>query len=194
MSREKRSLAGLPLILAVVGGLAATPDTIVVLGAHSIDLTGDGELEVLEVRGVGESIDSLEITFSITSSGRILHSETMRPFTRTFGFDAGMRRMSTEEHRRRLSEFGAFFFAEEKFRTPEGFIAAWERKAPGHVEAIPEVVSRRAGVEPKRAAELWDEIRRRGITVFEYSPGGDASFAIAWSESEQSFLTLVECC
>ena len=184
----------LPLIWVVVGGLAAAPDTMVVLGSHSLDLTGNGEAELLEVVGVSESLDSLTVTFTIKSSGRIVYSHTMRPLTRTVGFDAGRRRLSAVEYRQRLEEFGDLFFAGEKFRTPERFVAEWTRMARRHVEAIPDVISGEVGAGPERGAELWDEIGTREATVFEYSAGGDGLVAIAWSESEQRFLTLIECC
>jgi hypothetical protein len=45
-----------------------------------------------------------------------------------------------------------------------------------------------------RAVAIWDEIRRVGVTVFEFSPGGDGLTAIAWSERDRRFYRLLECC
>jgi hypothetical protein len=53
---------------------------------------------------------------------------------------------------------------------------------------------RGAPYDTAHAAETWDEIRRTGVTVFQYSPGGDGLTAIAWSERDRRFYRLLECC
>ncbi len=185
----------LPGLLLVVGSLVASPvDTTVVLASHSVDLTGDGLLEVLEVRGVGQSLDSLELTFEIRTNGGVLYSYSMGPFTRTVGFDAGKRVVSTEEHRRRLREFEAWFFGGGKFRSAVAFIGELEASAPGMIDQIPLVVARNASVSRERATAMWEEIRSAGVTVFSFSPGGDSWLAIAWSPTAHRFVRLIECC
>jgi hypothetical protein len=44
------------------------------------------------------------------------------------------------------------------------------------------------------ASAIWQSIESSGITVFEFSPGGDTVYAIAWSTRDQRFYRLVECC
>ena len=173
----------------------ASRDTVVSLASRSFDMTGDGAIEVLEVVGVGESLDSLEITFSISSAGRVLYSERLRPMTRTVGLD-GRRTVSSAEHQRRLKEFGATFFHPAKFRTPAEFVRMLEQNAPLHVARIPEVVSRSGGAQmsASMAAGVWEEIQSREIVVFEYPRGGDGLTAIAWSPAQGRFHHLWECC
>jgi hypothetical protein len=44
------------------------------------------------------------------------------------------------------------------------------------------------------ATEVWQEIQRSEITIFEFSPGGDAIYPIAWSTRNRRFYRLAECC
>jgi len=44
------------------------------------------------------------------------------------------------------------------------------------------------------AVRVWEEMQRAGVTVFTFSPGGDILTAIAWSERDQRFYRLLECC
>jgi hypothetical protein len=44
------------------------------------------------------------------------------------------------------------------------------------------------------AVRTWAAIQRSGVTVFEYSPGGDALTAIAWSVRDRRFYRLLDCC
>src|SRR3989442_2118691 len=76
-------------LLATV--LASTPvlsDTTVRLGIVERDLTGDNVPEILSLTGRGQTVDSLEVTFTITSSGRTLF-ETKWSETRAVGLYAG---------------------------------------------------------------------------------------------------------
>lgn len=186
----------LSLMLLVAGIGTAPADTTVVLGTRSVDLTGDGEQEVLRLVGNGASLDSLEVTFSVESSGRVLYRQTLHPVTRTAGFDAGKRTLSVREHRQRLRDIESFFFAAEKFSSPATFVEKLRRIAPRHLDAIPAVIARDSGsaVDEPRAAAIWKEILQGPAVVFEFSSGGDAVTAIAWSEAEQRFFRLWECC
>lgn len=178
---------------AALGGTAS--DTVIVLGSRTVDMTGDGQAEELQVVGVGQSPDSLAVTFSITSGGRTLFSERLRPMTRTIGFDAGKRTLSPAEHRKRMDEFADFFFDPEKFRSPTDFLKMLEESARLHIQRIPEVIAgQRRGADSRTAAEIWNEMRNRDLTIFQYSAGGDGLTAIAWSPSDQRFYRLWECC
>lgn len=218
------------MLFSVVAVLASImtvqADTVVILGMVERDVTGDGRPEVLRLVGVGKSVDNLDVTFSIESSGRIVLQTPLSPVIKTVGSGAGRRELSSSEHRARLKEFGDWFFGDSKFKRPDEFVAEWRRQAPAHVPRIPEVIDRdrryqlavdsliatgysRAEAERSarslpggwgtaddsaRAVGIWQEIQRTGATVFEFSPGGDAVTAIAWSVRDQRFYRLVACC
>jgi len=213
-------------VVALAWALPMQADTVVVLGTVERDLTGDGRPEVLRLVGEGNAFDSLAVTFSIESSGRVLFRTALASLTRTIGFGAGRREISAAEHRTRLDEYGGWFFGESKFMRPDTFVARLRQSGRRHEALIPEVIERdrrrqavvdslvRAGqtiLDAERTAQLhlrrwdapydtaravgtWDEIRRTGVTVFEYSPGGDGLTAIAWSERDRRFYRLLECC
>ncbi|MCI0353869.1 MAG: hypothetical protein L0099_02345 [Acidobacteria bacterium] len=164
------------------------------LGIVERDLTGDGVPEVLSLTAIGETVDSLDVTFLIQSSGRTLYKTTW-PMTRTVGFDAGRRRLSDAELHAHLQEFGGWFFEESKFMSPTSFLSWLQASARLHVPRIPEVIAR--GMTPSnlpRARTIWDETQAGGITVFKYSPGGDAIKVIGWSATDGRFYDLLECC
>ena len=182
-------------LLATV--LASTPvlsDTMVRLGIVERDLTGDNVPEILSLTGRGQTVDSLEVTFTITSSGRTVF-ETKWSDTRAVGFDAGRRVLSAAEHRRRLRELGRFFFADEKFISPAEFLIRLRGSAPRHIDLIPDVIARDLHPSDRSRAQLiWDEMQAAGITLFEFSVGGDAVTTIGWSPSDRRFYRLLECC
>ena len=41
---------------------------------------------------------------------------------------------------------------------------------------------------------IWEEIQSRNSLVFQFPTGGDGVLGIAWSESDQRFYRLWECC
>jgi len=45
-----------------------------------------------------------------------------------------------------------------------------------------------------RARRIWEEMQTAGITIFEFSPGGDAVMSIGWSATDKRFYNLLECC
>jgi hypothetical protein len=186
----------LSLLVTLIASVTVQSDTSVILGTVQRDLTGDGNSEILRLVGVGPTPDSLHVTFSIESSGRIIYQLALAPLTRTVGFDAGRRRLSTAEHRQRLREFGSWFFDEPKFKQPSAFLRSLYDSAPLHVAEIPAVIARDGGFpsDSSRGAAIWSEIQQRGVPIFEFSPGGDAWFAVAWSERDGRFYRLVECC
>jgi hypothetical protein len=214
-------------VVAVLASIMAVQaDTVVILGMVERDVTGDGRPEVLRLVGVGENVDNLDVTFSIESSGRIVFQTPLSPMSKTVGFGAGRRELSSSEHRARLKEFGDWFFGDAKFKRPDEFVAEWRRQAPAHVPRIPEVIDRdrryqlavdsliatgysraeaersapsllgggAAASDSARAVGIWQEMQSSGVTVFEFSPGGDGLTAVAWSVRDQRFYRLVACC
>src|SRR5688572_25188929 len=162
-------------------------DTTVVFGVVQRDLTGDGNPETLRLIGVGSTVDSLAVTFSIESFGTIVYRVSLAPLTRTVGIDAGAHIASAAEHRERLKEFGPGFFHESKFRKPSAFVRGLHDAAPGRVAEVASVIARDGGfgADTSRAAAIWNEIQRRDVTIFEFSPGGDAVVAIGWSAAHR---------
>jgi hypothetical protein len=64
------------------------------------------------------------------------------------------------------------------------------------VDAIPSKLAKEAGfgADALRGAEIWREMHHIGVTIFQFSAGGDAITAIGWSPTHKRFLRLVECC
>jgi len=175
--------------------VAFQADNTVLLGLVERDLTGDGTPELLRVVGVGPATGTLEVTFTIESEGRTLYRYELAPLGRTIGFDAGRRVLSPRERQTRIREFGKWFFAESKFQRPEEFVEALRDNAPGRVAEIPGVIARdRQASETVPGDVIWDEIRNAPVTIFTFSPGGDAIVAIGWNERAGRFYRLLECC
>jgi len=182
------------LLATVLVVTHAAADTTVRLGTVERDLTGDGVPETLSLTGRGQTVDSLEVTFTITSSGRTVY-ERKWLMTRTEGFDAGRRILSAAEHRTRLRELGRSFFADSKFLSPEGFVSDLRRSARLHIPLIPAVISHEmTPSDTTRARMIWDQMQTAGITIFEFSPGGDSIMSIGWSATDERFYNLLECC
>jgi hypothetical protein len=181
--------------VALLATISGNADTTLILGRAQRDLTGDGIAESLQVIGVGPTVDSLELTFTIESSGELIYRRRLAPMTRAIGFDAGLRTMSEAEHRARLQEFGAWFFGDSKFQAPAAFVEFLRNSAPRGVAAIPNVISRdRPPNDTASGAEIWREILASQATVFSFSPGGDEIVAIAWNSRARRFYRLIECC
>lgn len=197
-------------------------DTVVTLGMVERDLTGDGRPEVLRLTGVGRPTDSLDVTLVIESSGETLFRTKLFPLTRTVGFDAGRRKLSAAEYRTRLDQFGGWFFGDGKFARPAEFAEQLRSETPGRMADIPFVIARdrkrqlfeslraaghpvpeaqrsapslsREWLDTADAVATWEKIKRSGVTVFTYSPGGDAVYGIVWSARDRRFYRLWECC
>ena len=170
----------------------ATGDTTVTFGRITRDLTGDGIPEVLTLTGVGKTLDDLSVTFMIQSSGRTLYSKVRRVTRATFQLQ---RPISDGELRTRLSEFGSSFFADSKFMSVAGFLAWLGRSARLHIPLIPEVISQEMTPrDSSRARMIWDQMQSGGITVFQFSLGGDGITVLGWSATDQRFYGLLECC
>lgn len=130
------------VVSALFASIAVQADTVITLGLVERDLTGDGRPEVLRLVGAGQSVDSLEVTFTIESAGHRLFRMRLLPLTRNTGFDAGRRVRSQSEYLTKLNEFGRWFFDDAKFKRPEEFIERLLTAAPRHVPRIPEVIAR----------------------------------------------------
>ena len=212
----------LAIFFAFVVALQA--DTVVVIGMAERDLTGDGQPEVLKLVGDGRSVDSLDVTFSIESAGATVYRARLAPMTRTVGFDRSRRRLSRAQHRKQLTEFGKWFFGPTKFKRPPEFLKNWggpgriamipsviarDRKFSTTVDSL--VALGRSPIEAERTAQsvalgsvsaadsiravaTWKEIQESGVTLFEYSAGGDHATALGWSARDRRFYRLVECC
>jgi hypothetical protein len=170
----------------------APTDTTVTISTVKRDLTGDGVPEVLSLRGTGPTIDSLSVTFTIESSGRTLYSTTWIQRRADFG---GPRRLSDIEFRARLNEYASEFFEASKFMSPRGFLSWLQASARLHIPLIPDVIA--GDMTPNdlpRARMIWEEMQGAGITVFEFSPGGDRVMVIGWSATDEHFYNLLECC
>ena len=178
--------------LAVAALLQADPT--IVLGLVERDLTGDGRAEVLRLVGVGP-IDNLAVTFTVESAGRTIYRFELAPLTRTVGFDAGRHVISAEAQRARVKEFGSWFFGGDKFQRPDEFLARLGVEAPLRRAEIPDVIARdRPASDTVDGGLIWQEIQKAPITIFTFSPGGDALVAIGWHARTGRFYRLLECC
>jgi hypothetical protein len=176
--------------------VVAASDTTIVLARLERDLTGDDAPEVLAVVAAGPSIDSLtNVQFTIEAAGRMLYQFRLAPLTRTVGYDGGRRSISAQEHRARLRDFAGWFFAESKFQRPAAFVNFLRRSLRLHIPEIPAVMTRyRHARDSSDAATIWKEMQSSPVTIFTFSPGGDAIVSIGWSARTRSFYRLLECC
>lgn len=172
-------------------------DTTIVLGVRERDLTGDGKPETLRLVGVGRSIDTLQLTFTIESAGQVLLSESHGAITRRIGYDADRSVRSAAQQRAFIRDYGGWFFDPRKFMTPDDFMKKLLQNGTGggeYVREIPERIAESRGGDTVVAKAIWDDARRRRLTVFEYSPGGDTIEAIVWSDRDGRFVRLISCC
>lgn len=187
-------MEGFLLLTSVVAGLGgASLDTVFVLGSRSVDLTGDGRPEIVEVVAEGESMDSLDLTLSIRSDGNTIFNQRLSPLEVFLGGTE-----LPEERQSRLEALTAFFLNEEKFMSPGEFVAWLESSLPRHVERIPEVIAEgrtEQGVLDAIAPRvIWEDMKERGNAIFQFATGGDGITAIGWSVIDERFFHLLECC
>jgi len=167
-------------------------DTSITFGIITRDLTGDTIPEMITLTGEGQSIDKLAISFTIRSSGQPLYTRTWR--LARANYDGGGR-PTEAEHRARVSEYGRWFFDDRKFMSPERFLTNLRSSARLHIPLIPEVISHQmTQPDSTRARMLWEQMQTAGITIFQFSPGGDAALSIGWSATDKQFFNLLECC
>ena len=146
--------------------------------------------------GVGKTIDSLDVTLSIESSGTTVYRATLAPLTRRVGSDADQRFRSPAQQRAWVADFGRWFFSDANFKRVPEFVSSWRDQAPRRLAKIPEYIARDGGFYPDtaRGTAVWREMQRSAITVFEFASGGDAIIAIGWSAHDGRFYRLLECC
>ena len=181
--------------LLIASTVSLQPATTVVLGQVERDLTGDGKPETLRVVGVGPTIDNLDATFTIESAGKTVYTFKLAPLNRTVGFDAGRRMISAEQHRVRLKQFERGSSAKRSFSGRQSSSTAFaDRRACTWLKFPTSLPA--TGRRPRHGAggEIWDEILKSPVTIFTFSPGGDAIVAIGWSARAGRFYRLLECC
>lgn len=197
-------------LAAMAAGLLMRADTVLILGSRSLDLTGDGHAETLTLVGSGPSIDSLDVTFQIVSAEHVLYAASLRPITRREGYDGPRRIRTPAEQAEFVSRIGREFFAETQFVPASRFLADLRREAPERVSQIAGVIARHratyddhaigrlesapTSTDTTGAGGIWSQMLARDRIVFRFSPGGDGVTGIAWSDRDQRFYRLLECC
>jgi hypothetical protein len=199
-------------------------NTVFSLATVQRDLTGDGKAEVLRLVARGQTLDSLAVTFIIESSGRLLFQTDLVPLTRTSFDPGRRRLPRAEHRAKLTEFPKWFFderkftrpaeFLEQLQGVARGHIAlipeviAHDRRRQLLLDSLLHTGLSRAEAERRarsfrrsvsvddslNASAIWQEIQRTGVTIFEFSPGGDAVYPIAWSARDQRFYRLVECC
>jgi hypothetical protein len=172
----------------------AARDTTITLGAVSRDLTADGRPEALTLIAKGRSIDSLNVTLTITSGGSVIYSMDMRPMTRRwYARNWPSSRMTYQAW---LKDYAKWFFGAEKFLSPSRFVAHLDSSSKQAVGEIPSTIARDGDFlsDTARGARIWSDIQRAGVVIFEFSPGYDAIVPIGWHQASNRFYRLMECC
>jgi hypothetical protein len=140
------------------------------------------------------------------------------------GFARSRRRLSRAQYREQRAEFGKWFFGPTKFKRPSEFLKDWggpgriaripsviarDRKFSTAVDSLVAlgrshfdaertaqsvVLGSVSAADSIRAVATWKEMQESGVTLFQYSAGGDHVTAIGWSARDRRFYRLVECC
>src|SRR5687767_11319764 len=95
-------------------------DTTVILATATRDLTADGRPERLTLVGVGPSVDSLNLTFSITSGDTVIYSARLHPVSRRL-YERKVQRYLRVTYEAWLKDIGDSFFETRKFLNPGDF-------------------------------------------------------------------------
>jgi hypothetical protein len=192
------------MLLALLTSLAlsaARPDTVIMVASRSIDLTGDGAAEQLQLVGFGPSVAELELTLTILSGDRLLYTEEIRPFAS----DGPKPVLTATEYEARLKRFGDGFFADGKFQSPdvfEGSLGLMSARIPGMIALDlrrpvvpdPSGTPREMMFDTTGVGAIWRAMRDRKVVVFDFQSGGDAVTYIAWNEADQRFYKVFQCC
>jgi hypothetical protein len=170
-------------------------DTTIVLGTAERDLTGDGKPEILTLVGLGRTADSLVVTLSIASVDGTLYRAHIALPSRS-KFDKELRASLRMSYHAWLEDVGQSFFADVKFKQPSAYLESLRKSAPLHIDDIPAVIARDRGTpaDSARGLAIWTEMVKAGVTIFQFSPGGDTIIAIGWSATDRRFYRLLECC
>lgn len=198
---------------------AVTGDAITIRRSREVDLTGDRQPERFLVLATGPRYDSLEVTLEIRSSGDSLLYTTSWESSFYFHYDdrsqltdsvvehrvraqidsllansafqpAG-RGLTTDEriNREEMRDAIRYDIAEDRWRTANG-IPADSSTPPQAWDAIQRIA--RDSVSEAQIESLVAELRDR--PTFRYFAGGEATYAIAWSDEERRFVTVWSCC
>ncbi len=198
---------------------AAAGPSITIRRAREVDLTGDRRPERFVVLATGSRYDSLDVTLEIRSpEDSLLYTDTWDSALYFENDDRSLLTDSAVEHRVRAqidSVVGSTSFhpggseltTDERLNR-EGMHEAirddvaeetWRRanqipidsSTPSSAAAAIDAIARDS-VSDARVESLVAELR--GRPTFRYFAGGEATYAIAWSEEERRFVTIWACC
>lgn len=196
-----------------------TGDAITIRRNREVDLTGDRRPERFLVLATGPRYDSLEVTLEIRSpedsllyttsweSGFYFHYDDRSQLSDSVveqrvraqidsllsnsAFQPAGRGLTTDERLNRESMRDAIRYdiAEERWRIANGVPADSSTPPQAH-DAINRIAQ--DSVSEAQIESLVAELRDR--PTFRYFAGGEATYAIAWSDEEQRFVTVWACC
>ena len=177
-----------------------------------LDLTGDGTADTARVEAIGPTADSLEIVFTIRSSGSTVYRNS---WSRAYALSAISVEVSTIPHpdsalRRQL----ASFLSELKIRPLDRkeLQRSWLNRTddcsddPRNCIALQllDDSTKKAGFSAGRSlVPLFDTSAVYGIIAdmlahpvlaISYTYGSESQARIAWSPARHQFFTLYECC
>ena len=197
------------------GSSAATSEPITLRRNREVDLTGDRRPERFVVAATGARYDSLAITLEIRSpEDSLLYADSWESAVyfqnddrsqltdsaleqrvraqidsvlANDSFRPGGTELTREERMNREGMHDAIRFdiAEEMWRRANG-VAVDSSTPPTAMDAIEAIA--RDSVSDARVESLVAELRDR--PTFRYFAGGEATYAIAWSEEERRFVTV----
>ena len=197
----------------------ATGDAITIRRTREVDLTGDRRPERFLVLATGPRYDSLEVTLEIRSpedsllyttsweSSFYFHYDDRAELTDSVveqrvrsqidsllsssAFQPAGRGLTTDErlNRETMRDAIRYDIAEERWRIANG-IPADSSTPPQAYDAINGIAQ--DSVSEAQIESLVAELRDR--PTFRYFAGGEATYAIAWSDEERRFVTVWACC
>lgn len=203
----------------VASDSAASGPVITIRRTRDVDLTGDRRPERFVVLAAGSRYDSLDVTLEIRSpEDSLLYTDSWDSWLYFENDDRSLLTDSVVEHRVRAQIDSVL--ASASFRPGGSELTTDERlNREGMRDAIREDVAeemwRRANQipidssTPPTAGEAIDAMARDSVgdarveslvaelrdkPTFRYFAGGEATYAIAWSEEERRFVTIWACC
>lgn len=197
----------------------ATGDSITIRRTREVDLTGDRRPERFIVVATGPRYDSLDVTLEIRSpedsilytdswdSGFYFHYDDRSQLTDSAvehrvraqidsllgnaSFRPGGTQLTTDErvNREGMRDAIRYDIAEEMWRRANR-IPIDSSTPPSALDTVNQLA--RDSVDDARVESLVAELRDR--PTFRYFAGGEATYAIAWSDEERRFVTVWACC
>jgi hypothetical protein len=198
---------------------SAPGDSITIRRTREVDLTSDRRPERFLVVATGPQYDSLEVTLEIRSpedsllytdswdSGFYFRYDDRAQLTDSAvehrvrtqidsllgsaSFRPGGTELTTDERMNREGMHDAIRYdiAEEMWRRANG-VPIDSSTPPTAMDAVNHLA--RDSVSDARVESLVAELRDR--PTFRYFAGGEATYAIAWSDEERRFVTVWACC